>query len=293
MKRILSITGILTIAILFTSAISIREMPQDPPRGKKAQKHIKMIKVGDDGKKVEIDTIIEGDNIFIFEGDTMGGAKTMKWVSDEDFDFDMDFDIDVEQDGNAKVIIMKSGKDGKHVIREFKFDGDCEDTDLVKWHGKSGDEKFFGDHSANTPKIIRIEKKGGNVIDLSDHGIISYKKKELKGGKEKITIIREKPSKEEMEIHEEIIMHNSGDHSMFLHEGHGAKSKQIKVIAGDDGKVEIIEDGKVLHIDESDEDVQIIEKDGKKIIIKKQKKGGEIKVNVEVEEENSEGNEHK
>jgi len=283
MKRILSITGILALAILFTSAISIRETPQDPPRGKKAKKHIKMVKVSDDGKKVEIDTIIEGDNVFVFDGDTISGAKELKWISEGDFDMDMDFDFDFEKDGNGNVIIMKSGKGGKEMIREFQIDGDCEDIDIRKWHSKSGNDIFFG--APHAPKVIRIEKHGGNVIDLSDPGIISFDKKDLKDGKEKIVIIRQKPSVEEVEVHEEIIMHGNSGAPMFIHEGHPKRVKQIKVIANDEGKVEIFEDGELWSVDEMEEDTKVIEKDGKKIIIKKMKEGNEMKVDVEVEEE--------
>ncbi len=288
MKRILSITGILALAFLFTSAISIRETPQDPPRGKKAKKHIKMVKVGDDGKKVEIDTIIEGDNVFVFDGDTIGGHKALKWISEENFDFtgdfDMGFDIDIEEDGKGKVIIMKSGKGGKEMIREFKIDGDsdnlhrikvitdgdCEDVDIRKWHSKSGNDIFFG--APHAPKVIRIEKHGGNVIDLSDPGIISFDKKDLKDGKEKIVIVRNKPSEEELEIHEEIIMHGAKGAPMMIHEGHPKKVKQIKVIAGDEGHVEIFEDGKLWSVDEMEEGTKVIEKDGKKSSLKRLKK---------------------
>ncbi len=293
MKRILSITGVFALAILFTSAISIRETPQDPPRGKKEKKHIKIVKVGDDGKKVEIDTVIEGHNVFVFEGDTIGGHKGMKWVSDEDFDFDMDMDMDFEVKESGNVIIMKSVKDGKTMVREIKIDGNCEDVDMMKWHSKSGNNVFFGaPHAAHAPKIIRIEKHGGNVIDLSDPGIISFVKKDLKDGKEKITIVREKPSEKEIEVHEEIIMHGSGVHPMFIHEGQPHKVKQIKVIAGDDGHVEIIEDGKVMEFKSEGENGTFITDDGKKVIIKRIKEGNEMKVNVEVKEEIHEEKEH-
>ena len=55
MKRIFLITGILALSILFMSAISIDNYPQDPPQ-KKKKKHIKMVKVDDEGKKMELDT---------------------------------------------------------------------------------------------------------------------------------------------------------------------------------------------------------------------------------------------
>jgi hypothetical protein len=41
----------------------------------------------------------------------------------------------------------------------------------------------------------------------------------------------------------------------------------------------------VWNVHEGDDDVQVIEKEGKKISIKKSKKDGEMKVDVEVEEE--------
>ena len=310
MKRVLSITGVLAMAILFTSAISIGETPQDPPRDKKGKKHIKMVKVGDDGKKMEIDTVIAADEVFVWNGDTIGGEKEMKWVAKEGFKFDMDqdfdFDFDVEADEDGNVFVFKSGEGEAHKVMRFKADGDSakqirmkvisdgNHEDIMKWHSKGGNEMIIGaPHGAHAPKMIRIEKKGGNVIDLSDPGIISFEKKDLKDGKEKITIVREKPSKEEVEVHEEIIMHGNHSAPMFIHEnGDVQKVKQIKVIAGDEGNIEILEDGKVWSIDEMDEGTKVIEKDGKKIIIKKQKTGKEMKIDVEVEEEIHEEKEH-
>ena len=70
MKRILSQTILPVLSFFILSSFSIRETPQDPPRGKKAEKHIKMVKVDDEGNKVELDTIIAGDEIFVWNGDT-------------------------------------------------------------------------------------------------------------------------------------------------------------------------------------------------------------------------------
>ncbi|QIA09830.1 hypothetical protein [Draconibacterium halophilum] len=298
MKQVLSLTGILALSLLFSSAISIMEAPQDPPKTKKGKKHIKMVKVGDDGKKMEIDTVITADQIFVWNGDTIEGGKGLKWVSEEDFDFDMDIDVDVETDENGNVIIMKGDGASESMIYEFKTnDGDSTkhimikaisddiSSDMMKWHSKNGNEMFFGAPRSSSPKVIRIDKqKSGNVIDLSDPGIISYDRKELRNGKEKIVIVREKPSEEDVEVHEEIIMHGGGSAPMILHSGHSNMSKKIKIIADDEGRVEILEDGKTWTVEESDEDTQVIEKDGKKIIIKKTKKDGEMKVDVEVEE---------
>jgi len=301
MKRIFTLTGTLALALLLSSAISIHQTPQNIPQDEKGKKHIKMVKVGDDGKTMKIDTVMNVDEVLIWNGDTIDGGKAMKWVSKGNMDMDMDFDFNIEEDGNGSVFVMKSGKGGAPAVYEFKTeegdstkqyrikvisDGDVEDMDIMKWHNKGDNDMFFGaPHVAPAHKIIRIDKRDGNVIDLSDPGIISFEKKELKDGREKITIVREKPSKEDVELREEIIMNGGGGASMFIHEGMPHKNKQIKVFADDEGKVEIFEDGKLWSVDEGDDNVKVIEKDGKKIIIKKTKEGNEMKVNVEVEEE--------
>ena len=173
----------------------------------------------------------------------------------------------------------------------MKVISDNVSSDIMQWHSKNGNEMLFGKPGSAGPKVFHINKqKSGNVIDLSDPGIISFEKKELKNGKEKIVIVREKPSEEDVEVHEEIIMHNSGAAPMIIHEGMPNMTKRIKVIADDEGHVEILENGKTWTVEESDEDTQVIEKDGKKIIIKKTKKDGEMKVDVEVEENIEEEN---
>jgi hypothetical protein len=248
MKRILSITGILGLTILITSAISIRETPQDPPRGKKT-KHIKIVKVDDNGEKTKLDTIIESDNVFIWNGDTIGGEHELKWVSEGAVE--MDFDVDIEESADGNVIIMRSAKTGNPFPPEMM---------MMKMHNQ------------------------GNVIDLSDPGIISYEKKDLKDGKEKITIVRKKPTEKDMEMHK-MIMHGGSAHPMMIHSGHHGEAKTLKVISSDDGNIEIIEDGKVRHVKMDGENVKIIEEDGKIIRIREIEKGDEKTIKVEVVEE--------
>src|SRR5680860_241656 len=131
MKRFLSVTGILALTAVLLSSFSIRENPQDPPRGKKAEKHINLVMVDDNGKKTELDTIIKGDDVFVWNGDTIGGGKDLKWITKDDFNmdslhqnFDMNFEYEIEDNGEGNVFILKSDKDGKHVMKEFKMDGD-------------------------------------------------------------------------------------------------------------------------------------------------------------------------
>uniref|UniRef100_UPI003216C510 hypothetical protein n=1 Tax=uncultured Draconibacterium sp. TaxID=1573823 RepID=UPI003216C510 len=275
MKRILSLTGILALALLLSSAISFHQSPQDPPRTKRMKKHIKMVRADDKGKTVEIDTVMNVDEVLIWNGDTIDGGKAMKWVSKEDFD--MDFDFDIEEDGDGNVFIMKSGKTGVPMLHGFKMDGDSANKYRLK---------IIADDPVGPHKMMFMsDRKKGNVIDLSDPGIISFEKKELKNGQEKITIIRKKPSEEDVEFNEEIFIKGTANSPAVLHGNMPHKTKQISVFADDDGKIEILEDGKVWSVEEMNEGTKVIEKDGKKIIIKKRKQGGEMKVDVEVGEE--------
>lgn len=295
MKSIFTIAAILATAMLFSSAVLYSDMPQDPPL--KGKKHINLVRVDDKGNKMKIDTVIEADQVFVWNGDTIDEPGKMKWLSKDgefEFDEDMDFDFDVKTDGNAKVFVMKNGNMTAPQVFEFKTDNDSvkqyrveviasdngENVNIMKWRSDGDKDVFFGAPPAPHKMMFIGDRKKGNVIDLSDPGIISYDKKELRNGREKIVIVREKPSEEDMEMNEEIIINGSP----MMQGTHPGMEKRIKVIAGDDGKVEILENGDVWSVDEMDGDVKVIEKDGKKVTIKKIKEGDEVKVNVEVEE---------
>ncbi len=75
--------------------------------------------------------------------------------------------------------------DSIHLSREYPF---------LK-PGGPGDRRFLmaGDSiMPPPPKIFRFERRENqHVIDLTDPGIISYKRKKIRGGKEKVIIIRE------------------------------------------------------------------------------------------------------
>jgi len=134
MKRILSITVSLTFAILLTSAISIRETPQDPPRGKKGEKHIKMIKVSDNGKKMELDTVIEADEVLVWNGDTINDGKKMKWVSKGDFDMDFDIDdLDVDVDFDFDDLDVDMDFESMNMDMDFEFDNLEMAMDSIPW----------------------------------------------------------------------------------------------------------------------------------------------------------------
>ena len=133
--------------------------------------------------------------------------------------------------------------------------------------------------------MILKSQNNGNVIDLSDPGIISYDKKELKNGKEKITIIRNKPVEKDIELRQEIIIRGDEDGAMILQDGHPTKSKTVKVIKDDDGNITIFEDGKERKIKAGEEKGAFISEDGNVFHIKTIKEGDMEKMEVKVEVE--------
>ena len=267
MKRILSLIVLPAFALFILSSFSLRESPQDPPRGKKAEKHIKMVKVDDEGNKVELDTVVAGDEIFVWNGDTISGGKELKWITKDDFnmdslamDFDFDFEYEIDKDGEGNVFIMKSGKNGAHMVSPM------------------------GPKPPHAPHVMMWHsKKDKNIIDLADPGIISYDKKIQKDGTEKITIVR-KPKPEGEVEEEEIMIHSPHGNVMFMGDS-PKKVKTIKVIKNDDGTTEVFEDEKVIHLKEGGETAKFISEDGNVVIIKEKKEGDEKKIEVIVEEE--------
>ena len=307
MKKIFSVAAIFGTAFLFVSAVMFTDVPQDPPK-KKVKKHINVVQV-EDGEKVELDTVLETDEVFVWMGDTIGGSKTLKWISKDDVNldslhqhFDMDFEYEIEKDDNGHVFILKSGKGLKDVgpveihadsIRYVISNSDKKGNRFIV-RGGNNDELFLTAPNVagvppriHTPGALLFDKtQSGNVIDLSDPGVISYKKKKLKDGREKITIIRNEVEDENKEIREEIIIH--GDQPVMWHAKTPGKSKKVKIIKEDDGKVEIIEDEDVWTVKEGEERVKVIEKDGNVIHIREINKDGEKKVEVKVEVEEKE-----
>ena len=317
MKRILSVTATLACALFLLSSFSIRENPQDPPRGKKKERHIKVTKIDDNGKKTELDTIVEGDNVFVWNGDTIGDDDELKWITRNEFSvdsilsqMDMNFEFTVDEDDDGNVFIVKSEKTkGAPMIYEFKSDDDsaksykfeiiADDDDahnnVMMWYGKSGpDHIMVPPHPARVPQVPDVmfmsKDKSDNVIDLSDPGIISFKKKKMSGDREKITIVRKKSDVKEVNKNEEIIVTKAGDAAMF---GPASVEKihSVKVIKKDGEDLQVINDGEMLYLGDDHESVKVIKKDGNIIRITENKKDDEkeveFNVKVETEKENN------
>lgn len=278
MKRIFSIALLSGIAVFsLPSFILIGDYPQDPPKTKKTEKHIKMVKVDNDGKKVELDTILDNDAPFVWEGDTVGNAKEMKWITKEDFkmdsmhqNFDMNFEYNIEDDGEGNVVIMKSGKGGKHVIT-------VPDVPGMPMPPHAPGMMMFRNHSNR------------NVIDLSDPGIISYDKKLRKDGTEKITIVRKQVNEDEGVMIEDMML-DAPRGDVFFHGASPENIKTVKVIKSDDGTTKVFEDDKVIHISSESGDAVFTSDEGEEIHIKEIKEGDgkkvEVKVDKKVEKEN-------
>ena len=293
MKKGLAILVFTLVSTMAFPALSLRENPQDPPRGKK--RHIKMVKV-EDGEKTELDTIIEGDDIFVWKGDTIG--KDLKWITSEDKEFNLDslkksgvyeYDVDVLKGGKGKVLMYSTGDDNTSKLHEYiiksgegkkmMFIGEDDNIHEFKgpgdavWVTEKGDHTML--HAPSAVKIIK-EKQGGNIIDLSDPGIISYKKKKLSGGREKIEIIREEAKKGEIEDVNVVI--KEADGPMMIHSAQPGMTKNIKVLKKDNG---------VFHIFEEDgEELEFTDKEGNLVKVKEINKGDGNLIHIkEIEED--------
>ncbi len=261
MKRFLMVTGTLISTALLLSSFSLREKPQDPPRGKKKEKHVTIMKLDENGKQMKLDTILTNDEVFVWNGDTIFGGN-MSWFSDGEFNPDsllQNFKFDFDTDGEKKVFVTKSGKLAPQI---FKFNSDGDSTleyrvEVLKGLDGEHDVMVWNDDNTNKHVIvapglpalapfpslpgIHLSQGGNseNVIDLSDPGIISYKKKKMSNGREKITIIRNEPTEKDFEKVEEIIIGSNGNHSMLQ----GVEMPRIhKIIVNkndDENKIEV------------------------------------------------------
>lgn len=266
MKRILTVSLLSGLAFFSLSSFYfIGESPQDPPRDKKTERHIKMVKVDDSGKKVELDTVIHGDQVFVWQGDTIGGMKELKWLSRDNFKMDSvhRFDYKIEGDGNKRIMIMKSGKgDEKIVMAPFP------------------PEPPMPPHA---PKVMMFRnQKNKNVIDLSDPGIISYDKKLRKDGTEKITIVRKQVNDNDSSMEDVLITPPHVNDAFFM--GDSPKHEKIvRVIKKDDGSVQVFEDEKVMHFEGDKGEGTFVGDDGEVIHVKEIKEGDGKKIEVKVE----------
>ncbi len=234
MKRIVSIFIILGLMLTLSSMAIIPE--------KHGKKHF------DDEKSNAIaDTIPEKEKLLGFIDDLNNCTRLLK---DSVLS---DINIDFEDSGHMKVFTMH-----KNALAEPFVSIRNNKKDSLKKHFVVISDGAFNE----------------NVVCLSDPGIISYKKKNLKNGNEKIVIVREKTLKHE--ICTKTIIHDLTDSKKDTH-----RTSTFHVTADDDGNVEVLNNGKALNLSDFDGVTKGIAKDVEKILIVRTKSGDEIKLNVE------------
>ena len=214
MKNTMLSIGIAWMTIVLLSSFAIMQKNKEVQEPKKGR-HIKMIKM-ENGKKMELDTVLIGDDVFVWNGDTIKPVKHIRKFSRTDFDNMHQFDRRAgRKGGNENVLIFKhNGRgNGGPAIGQMPprggMDVILENVDsagkriTVRKRIRSGNENdmihFNGLVMRHFPpmppvphmKMMRIQHSG-QIINLNDPNIISFKKKGMSGDREKIEIIRKK-----------------------------------------------------------------------------------------------------
>lgn len=205
----LLVTGSLSVILL----IPCLAFSQSPDQQK--TRHIHMMKI-ENGKKMEIDTILSGNDVLVWNGDTINPEKHIKGFSPSEFDKRHPDPMD-NNPMRKRVHVLRSRAlhdsltmqgDSTEDIRIITDDGDTVGQKIIIHKRlKDGDERdhfIYLDERHNghfppvpgVPPVPHIRRfKGMNsskMINLNDPNVISFKKKDISGGREKIEIIRKK-----------------------------------------------------------------------------------------------------
>jgi hypothetical protein len=220
MKNTLLSFGMIGLTGIFLSSFAFMQKG-DATQEQKKTRQIKMIKT-ENGKTMELDTVLTGDDVFVWHGDTINPDKYIKKFNASGFGKMHQVHVTVDpENGNEKVMILKhrGGKAGDPVIWQMDSGEDMEiiteDCDslgkkvVIRKVKKGGDADymtFFDGKDMNAfppppppppvppvpPMKMMKMRHAGQSINLNDPNIVSYKKKDIKGGMEKIEIIRKK-----------------------------------------------------------------------------------------------------
>jgi len=207
----------LTSALLSFTFIQKSDEPQEP----KKERHIRMTKI-ENGKKMELDTVLTTDDVFVWNGDTINPDKHLGKFRHSGFGKMHQMDVTIDHRGgkeNVMIFRHNDEKPGEPMIWNMdpgeNMEIITEDIDslgkkiVVRKRMKGGDKDhviyFSGADKKHFPpmppvppvppipdvKMMKMQH-AGRIIDLNDPNIISYKKKEMSGDREKIEIIRKK-----------------------------------------------------------------------------------------------------
>ena len=222
MKNTMLSIGIAGMTTVLLSSFAIMQKSNEVQEPKKGR-HIKMIKM-ENGKKMELDTVLTGDDVFVWNGDTINPVKHIRKFSSTDFDNMHQFDSRAgRKGGNENVLIFKRNgrgnggpaighmpprdgmdvitenldSEGKRIVLRKRVRGGNE-NDMIHFNGPG--MRHFPPMPPAPPrppmKMMNIQHSG-QVINLNDPNIISFKKKKMSGDREKIEIIRKKSASDE------------------------------------------------------------------------------------------------
>lgn len=203
MKSNLALVGLIGMVTFPIFSFSAGFSGAQSEKKQEKQRHIRVVKVVD-GKKSELDTVVAHSNVFVWKGDSIGG------------EFGMPFGPFRAQ-RNGRPGRFNGGGPGAPMNRPMEPGGFwAQRHDSADSLGMPKDtmiHRFFIGREMRRqmpdriflnnqrPGMRQFEfQRGGffqerdleNSIDLGDPNIISYSKKNMKGNKEKIEIIRQK-----------------------------------------------------------------------------------------------------
>ena len=213
MKSTFVLFGITGLAALGLSSVSFAQNNQEAQS--KKTRHIKIMKM-EDGKKIELDTALQADDVFVWKGDTINPAKRIKKFSPSEFDKMHHPDGDMDRQKKVKIYQRKGTKAGDSTSWKMESGDDvqifseqegdsAQQKIIIHKRMKDGNEEdqllYFNHHDGihfppmpTMPPMPHIRMMHGNhpegSINLNDPNIISFKKKKMSGDREKIEIIR-------------------------------------------------------------------------------------------------------
>ena len=274
MKNKLLSVGLVGLTGVLLSSFMLIQKGNESQEPKKSR-HIKMVKI-EDGKKMELDTVLTGNDVFVWNGDTINPEKHIKKFNRTEFDKMHRFDVKVDRKGEPEDVMIinhKGGQKGDPAIWSMSPDDGMEviteDIDSVgkriivrkrmkDAHGNNMiyfNEEIMKDFPPMPPvppvppvphmKMMGIQHSG-QIIDLNDPNIISFKKKEMSGDREKIEIIRKKSGNKEestfnLQFDDELMppMPPNAPEFNWESDGDSLRTRIIekrKIIKGKDGK---------------------------------------------------------
>ncbi|HEY3370138.1 MAG TPA: hypothetical protein VGK10_04770 [Prolixibacteraceae bacterium] len=261
MKNTLVLFTMAGLAALSLSSLTLLQ-DKEQTQAKKTR-HIKMMKM-ENGKKIELDTILSGNEVFVWNGDTIKPEKDIREFSPSKFDKTHSPDGVRDPHKRVKIIRQFGDQPGEPSALEMdsdnnvevfsEVDGDSlENTIIIHKKMRDANQQdqmiylsdMDGDNFPPMPpmppmphmRMMKMKHAEG-LINLNDPNIISYKKKSISGGREKIEIIRNKSDESEnmnfdVEVNEPAIAPGAPKAQTFRYEfknGDPAKKKMRKEI---------------------------------------------------------------